>query len=176
MTMNKNKIIDDKRKHTQINQSKTLPINLPLGRRFGILVRLYYGALTKRLEQLDIDRHFSILIFLENNDGTCNQQFISNLLKIDKVSMVRIIDYLVKRKYVKRVVNIDDRREHQIHLTNKARKMLPVIHTAVDSLNEVAMGGFSPKKVKNLYKDIDTLISNLEAEPAHTITMKFEIK
>ncbi|HXC04139.1 MAG TPA: MarR family transcriptional regulator [Bacteroidia bacterium] len=144
----------------------------PLGRRFGLLMRMYFGALTKKLEELDIDRHYSILILLENAEkskGTCSQQDVSNILKIDKASMVRNIDYLVKKKYIKRTVNPVDRREHNLILTAKARKTLPTIHEAVQELNTTAFAGLSKASQKGFYQSLDILARNLAEEPAHTI-------
>jgi DNA-binding MarR family transcriptional regulator len=150
------------------------PHSFPLGRRFGLLTRLYFGALTKKLEDLDIDRHYSILILLENSKEKCSQQYMSEFLRIDKASMVRIIDYLVRKKYLKRVVNPDDRREHRICLTDKARKVLPVIHEAIDGLNESALNGLSPTQVKSFYAGLDALAANLAEEPAHPIIVNFK--
>jgi hypothetical protein len=89
----------------QMAEVSHFPTGFPMGRGFGLLMKLYFGALTKKLEQLDIDRHYSILILLESCDGNCSQQYISNLLQIDKASMVRIIDYLVKKGCIKRGIN-----------------------------------------------------------------------
>jgi DNA-binding MarR family transcriptional regulator len=147
------------------------PAVFPLGRRFGLLMRLYFGALTKQLEHLDIDRHYSILILLESSQSSCSQQYVSDLLKIDKASMVRIIDYLVKKGYIKRRVNETDRRAHQLCLTDKARKILPTIHAAIERLNERATAGLSSRQVKAFYDGLDMLTSNLADEPKHTIVV-----
>jgi MarR family transcriptional regulator for hemolysin len=94
----------------------------------AILAKTYFGALTKRLEHLEIERYYSILILIENHGADCTQQFICDELKMDKVSMVRIVDYLVEKKYVKKVVNPKDRREHLFNLQKKQLKFyLPFI-------------------------------------------------
>ena len=152
-----------------MTESKIFPSGFPLGRRFGLLMRLYFGALTKKLEALDIDRHYSILILLEASEENCSQQYISNLLKIDKASMVRVIDYLVKKGYIRRGVNPKDRREHHICLTEKARRMLPKIHKAINSLNETATAGLTASQIKSFHAGLDQLTLNLLDEPAHTI-------
>ncbi|MFI5148276.1 MAG: MarR family winged helix-turn-helix transcriptional regulator [Bacteroidia bacterium] len=146
----------------------------PLGRRFGLLMRMYFGALTKKLEELDIDRHYSILIILENKEAACSQQDVANLLRIDKASMVRIIDYLVKKKYIKRMMNPSDRREHILCLTEKARKTLPRIHRAVGELNSAAFSGLSKSNQKGFYQSLDLLARNLGEEPANTIVVDFK--
>jgi DNA-binding MarR family transcriptional regulator len=147
------------------------PSGFPLGRRFGLLMRLYFGALTKKLEQLDIDRHYSVLILLENAEVPHCQQSISDVLKIDKASMVRNVDYLVKKGYIKRLVNPDDRREHRLGLTDKARRTLPRIHKAIGELNSNATAGLSPKQIRAFYSMLDLLAANLANEPKNTIVV-----
>lgn len=148
---------------------KTYTTQFPLGRRFGLLMRLYFGALTKRLEALDLDRHYSVLILLETSQEKCSQQDISEFLRIDKATVVRMLDFLVRKKYIKRVVNPNDRREHHICLTDKARKDLPLIHKAIDELNETALNGLTDTQIKNFYAGLEALTSNLVEEPAHNI-------
>jgi DNA-binding MarR family transcriptional regulator len=150
------------------------PDDFPLGRRFGMLMRLYFGALTKKLEQLDVDRHYSVLILIEHSEGNCSQQYLSDILKIDKTSMVRMIDYLVAKKYIRRSINPNDRRAHQIQLTDKAKRDLPRIHKAINELNVKTTNGLSSRKLKQFYEDLDTLTENLTNEPRHTIIMNFE--
>jgi DNA-binding MarR family transcriptional regulator len=157
-----------------VSENSIFPTGFPLGRRFGLLMRLYFGALTKKLEALDIDRHYSILILLESSEEHYSQQSISNLLRIDKASMVRMIDYLVKKGYIKRLVNPNDRREHHVCLTEKAKKMLPRIHTAIHELNETATAGLSSRQLQNFYQGLDTLTENLASEPGHTIVVNFK--
>ncbi len=156
-------------------KTRKLSQSLPLGRRFGLLMRLYFGALTKKLEQLDIDRHFSILILIEDSEeGFCNQQYLSNTLNIDKTSMVRMIDYLVGKGYIRRASNPEDRREHRILLTEKAHRILPRIHRAINDLNSKATNGLNTSQLKQFYKDLDLLAENLAHEPRHTIIMNLE--
>lgn len=148
--------------------------SLPFGRSLAILAKTYYGALSKRLEQLEIERHYSVLIFIEEAIGGCTQQCICDCLKIDKVTMVGVLDYLIKKKYVKKSVNPSDRREHRIELTEKARKILPEIHKAIDELNESAFKGLSKQKQKELYAYIHQIQSNLEPLPSQKIYINYK--
>lgn len=75
---------------------------IPLGRSLSLLAKTYFGALTKRLEHLEVERYYSILIIIENGGTGCTQQHICNSLGIDKVSMVRILDYLIEKNLLKK--------------------------------------------------------------------------
>jgi DNA-binding MarR family transcriptional regulator len=106
---------------------------IPFGTQALILSKYYYGALTKMLEGLDLDRYFSILYFLAENNG-CSQQFICNHLAIDKTAMVKIIDFLIRSGYIKRSVNPSDRREHFILLTGKGKRESKMVVGAFSEL------------------------------------------
>ena len=147
---------------------------MPLGRHLTIITKLYFGALTKRLEHLEIDRNFSILILIEKNPEKCTQQYISNQLKIDKASMVRIVDELVGKNFLRRSINPKDRREHWVELTAKAIKIMPKIHEGIAELNDIATLGMTAKQVKDFYSAINKISANLVKEPAHRIIVNYK--
>jgi DNA-binding MarR family transcriptional regulator len=155
----------------------TYPPNFPLGRKLGLLSRLYYGALLKRFEGMAIEKHYSVLIILDSEKGKCSQQHISDLLGIDKATMVRMIDYLVKKDCVKREDDPSDRRAYNIRLTPKGKRMLPKIHKGMKALNEAAQDGLSAKDREAFGRILDRLYINLVREPSHTVILEVgEIK
>jgi MarR family transcriptional regulator, transcriptional regulator for hemolysin len=154
--------------------NESLITSLPFGRSLAVLAKTYFGALTSRLEHLEIERHYSVLIFIEGATRGCTQQCICDCLKIDKVSMVGILDYLIKKKYIKKTVNPDDRREHLIELTLKAKKTLPEIHQAIDSLNREAFKGLTKDEQKTLYAFINKIQLNLDPLPSNKIYINYK--
>lgn len=154
--------------------NKELIESLPFGRSLAILAKTYFGALTKRLEHLEIERHYSILIFIEKAKHGCTQQCICDYLKIDKVTMVGILDYLNKKKFIKKSVNPTDRREHLIQLTDKAIKILPEVHKAINDLNSEAFIGMSKEKQKQFYQYIHQIQTNLDPLPSQKIYINYK--
>ncbi len=153
---------------------KNLVESLPLGRSLAILAKSYYGALTVQLEHLEIERYYSLLILIESLAAGCTQQFLCDQLKIDKVSMVRIIHFMLKKGYVKKVVNPDDRRAHLIELTARSRKILPEIHRAIDAVNEAALFGIPKQKLDDFYQYLALIQSNLDDLPAKKIFINYK--
>lgn len=154
--------------------SKSLCESLPFGRSLAILAKSYYGALTKRLEHLEIERYYSILIFIESEEKGCTQQYICDHLKIDKVSMVRIINYLIEKKYIHKINNPNDRREYLVELTKKSLKILPEVHKAIDEVNEAALKGISKPAQKELYKYLSSIQVNLDELPTEKIYINYK--
>lgn len=147
---------------------------MPFGRALAILTKSYYGALTKRLEHLDIERYYSVLLIIEESENKCTQQDICDFLKIDKVTMVRIMDYLVNKKLIKKDVNPTDRREYVIALTKKAVAIMPSIHEAIESLNKDALKGIPKQKQKELHENLAMVQSNLNQLPSHKIFINYK--
>jgi len=146
---------------------------MPLSRFMSLITKAYYGALTKRLEHLDIEHYYSILITIEDQKGGhCSQQFLCNLLQVDKASMVKKIDYLAKRGLVKRGKNPKDRREHIITLTEKAIRILPEIHNAVNDLNTSATMGLNTKQQEEFYNSLWLVYDNITTHPANQVSYK----
>jgi DNA-binding MarR family transcriptional regulator len=145
--------------------NKTICRSLPLGRSLAILTKSYYGALTNRLEHLEIERYYSILILIESLENGCTQQYICDQLKMDKVSMVRIINFLIEKKYLRKIQNPSDKRAYLVELTKKSIKMLPEIHQAIDAVNAYALNGISASQQKTLYRNLSKMQTNLEELP-----------
>ena len=148
--------------------------NMPLGKFMGAITKIYFGALSKKLEHLGTDRHFSILIAIDTAEQKCTQQYLSDLLNCDKVSMVRMLDYLVERKMITRSVNLKDRREHIIELTQKAKKIMPNIHAGVMEMNETAFRSVNKKDREMFYSCLATILKNIENLPANEVDIKLK--
>ncbi len=150
--------------------------NMPLGKLCAMITKPYFGALTLGMEHLGIEKNFSVLILLEEKKN-CSQQFISDTLQIDKVSMVKFIDGFVKKGLVKRVQNPKDRREYFVELTPKAHKILPEIHQTINGLNKIAFAGLSQKAIKDFYSTLNTVLANVKPFPSsHIIVYKTKKK
>jgi DNA-binding MarR family transcriptional regulator len=148
--------------------------SMPFGRSLAILAKTYFGALTKRLGQHEIERYYSILIFLDKSDKACTQQLLCDQLKIDKVSMVRIVDYLIKKDFVHKLQNQDDRREYFIKLTPKAKQIIPELYLAINDVNKAAMKGLSKEEQKIFNQQLMLIQQNLDALPFEKIYINYK--
>ncbi|MBK8684410.1 MAG: winged helix-turn-helix transcriptional regulator [Bacteroidetes bacterium] len=154
---------------------KSLCQSLPFGRSLAILTKSYYAALSKRLEHLEIARYYSVLILIDNQQGQgCTQQFLCDQLKIDKVSMVRIIQYLIEKNFILKVVNPADRRANLVALTPKAIQSMPQIYHAIDEVNEAALKGLSSSGRQALMNQLSRIQENLDRLPADLIFINYK--
>jgi len=145
--------------------------DLPLGRFLNLLTKSYFGALTKKLEHLGIENYYSILITIEGYSGkNCCQQSLCDQLHFDKASMVKRIDYLANKGFVKRTENPNDRREHLITLTDKAKSLMPDLHKGINELNSEATKGMDAAQKEQFYKWLWLVYDNISRQPANKVT------
>ena len=136
-------------------------IDQPLGRMFSFLGKSYLHLLRNKLQHLDIDRNFFALILIESSEGEINQQQLALLLDTDKVSIVRIVDYLSEKGFVKRVRTSDDRRKHNLVLTEKAKAALPEIKKCINELNQLVFSGLSETQQTDLLASLANIKNSI---------------
>ncbi|MGC4057756.1 MAG: hypothetical protein QM743_06495 [Chitinophagaceae bacterium] len=147
---------------------------MPLGRFFAYITKSYYGALAKKLEELDIDRYYSVLVAMDKTGKGCTQQMLCNLLDIDKVSMVRMIDYFLKKKMVRKIQNPADRREYFLELTPKVKVRLPEFYEAIEELNREALKGLTKEQQKIFKAQLLTIEENINSLPAEKVFINYK--
>lgn len=137
-------------------------IEQPLGRILSGLGKVYLHLLRAKLQHLDIDRNYFALILIESSDGNITQQELALKLDTDKVSIVRIIDYLSGKGYVQRIQNTEDRRKHSLLLTAKAKLAIPEIKQSFTEINKIALNGLNNSQVSELAETIKKIKNNLK--------------
>jgi DNA-binding MarR family transcriptional regulator len=146
---------------------------LPLGTQALILSKLYYGALSKSLEKLQIDRYYSVLLFLYRHNG-CSQQTICDHLFIDKTAMVKVLDYLSKANYIERKVNPDDRRAHFIFLSKEGEKQTKQIIKSFRFIDEKSLQGLSEAEKKMFSRLLLKVCDNLKELPSNDLFFNYK--
>lgn len=142
----------------------------------GALTKQYFGALSKSMEHLGVDRHFYPLVVIDKTEEKCTQQYLSCMLDVDKVTMVRVMDYLMERGMITREVNINDRREHLIKLTSKAKKIMPEIYEGINKMNSLALKGLNKNEQELFYSAMKRIAKNIENLPVNEVDIQLKKK
>lgn len=156
-----------------MKKEKNIFCEAPLGLHFSNMAKQYLGVVSKKLSSLEIDRYFFTIVIIERLGGAVTQQQLADLVCKDKVSMVRIIDYLSKQGFVKRKQNPLDRREYFIELTTKAHKALPSIKNALKETNDALFKEIAQEDRMLFYEILEKMISNLETLPADKVDLNY---
>ena len=107
-------------------QAYTLPKILSEKPGF-ILVELgktFENYLEQRLHSIQLGRREFTVLLAISEIGPISQQRLSDLLQIDRTTMVFLLDELQKMKLVQRNANPEDRRAHALIVTSAAKTLL----------------------------------------------------
>ncbi len=147
-------------------------IEQPLGRILSHIGKNFLHIINTKLEHLDIERNYYALILIENAKGGITQQELAKLLNTDKVSVVRIVDYLSNKGYVKRVKNVSDRRKYCLVLTSKAEKEMKVIKKTLAEVTKIAFKGLNKYQITEFYNAIGIIRNNFLISLNHLIIIQ----
>lgn len=139
-----------------------------------MLTKRYFGVLTKKMEGLDIDRHFFLLIMIDESKEKCTQQYLADTLLVDKVAMVKNLDYLSEKGYIVRATNPKDRRETHVTLTAKAKKAMKIIYSNIDKTNKEAASGLTKKQKEEFFKALEVMNLNLSHSPSRKMVLEMK--
>ena len=106
-----------------------------LGAVLGWAAQSAQEVANQALEPLGLNvKHFAVLTFLRAEaEPQLSQQAIGERLRIDRTTMVSLIDDLERAGYLKRERNPDDRRAYVIALTAAGRKAQARAEEALDA-------------------------------------------
>lgn len=146
----------------------------PLSKDFTYLSRLYYGAVSNKLNGLEIERYYYTLILIKEAEGKLTQKELAGRICTDKVFTVKILDYLSGKGMIRREINDKDRREHFLSLTPKGEKLLPAIAKAFNDTNEAVLKGVKKEEKEIYFKVIQQMKQNLLSLPKDDMKVNFK--
>ncbi|MFT3919262.1 MarR family winged helix-turn-helix transcriptional regulator [Cloacibacterium sp.] len=91
--------------------------------------------------KITIDQWLIIKAILENPGITQNE--IGDLAFKDNASITRIIDLLVKSKYINREINSDDRRKTNLEVTKSGKEIIEKVQNLIENNRKIALEGIS---------------------------------
>jgi DNA-binding MarR family transcriptional regulator len=113
-------------------------------------------------------KHFGVMTFLRGETqpgrkrGSLSQQAIGERLRIDRTTMVSLIDDLERAGYVKRERNPGDRRAYVITLTAAGRRAQARAERAVDAHALQFFGRLSEPERQELHRLLTRLVEPAE--------------
>jgi DNA-binding MarR family transcriptional regulator len=149
--------------------TKLQPLPASLHRRLGAVLgwaaQNAQEVADRALEPLGLTvKHFGVMTFLRHETeahregGSLSQQAIGEQLRIDRTTMVSLIDALERAGYVKRERNPDDRRAYAITLTAAGRRAQARAEAAVDAHALHFFGRLPEAERQELHRLLEGLI------------------
>lgn len=125
-------------------------------------IKKYRQYSQKNISKLNIKitlDQWLILKSLEEVPDRSQQQIAVNIFK-DYASVTRIIEILVKKKYISRKLHTEDRRRFDLRITKLGSNILSVLKPVIQSNREKALSNIAKKDIETLQNILNKIIKN----------------
>jgi len=114
--------------------------------------------ISEQITDMTIDQGLVLLFLNEYPDLT--QKEIAELVFKDNASMTRMINTMVKKKYLKRSMNNEDRRRYKIEITVKGRQVLETLPPIIQKNRKTSLIGITKNELEQLEIILNKIRSN----------------
>ena len=121
--------------------------------------RKFAGNNLKKVESnITVDQ--ALLLILLKNSPELSQGAMAEILFKDYASITRMIDLLVRKKYLTRNENQEDRRRKELILSKTGEEILKKLFPIIESNRNQALKGLSNSELKQLDSLLKKIINN----------------
>ena len=142
------------------------------GYEMARISEVYLSTLSSIMKPFGIERYFAPLLYLCENSGKTTQKDLAEALKRDKVSTMRMVDYLSEKGLLIRTQDCNDRRCQILEVTDKALELLPKIKEGVQQTNDLLLRDFTEEEKANFKKSMDKLFTTIGSLPEPDFIVK----
>ena len=133
-----------------------------LGQTIGEVSRAWRHHMNQRLKPFGLNVSMrQVLIQLHRHPDGLMQRELAEKLGIEGPTLVRLLDRLEKREWIKRIVAGDDKRRKYAVLSTKASEQLEIIEKQSQALRSEMMKGLSATELENGLGIMSRLRDNL---------------
>lgn len=142
------------------------------GYEMARISEVYLSTLSSIMKPFGIERYFAPLLYLCENSGKTTQKDLAEALKRDKVSTMRMVDYLSEKGLLIRTQDCNDRRCQILEVTDKALELLPKIKEGVQQTNDLLLRDFTEEEKVSFKKSMDKLFTTISSLPEPDFIVK----
>jgi MarR family transcriptional regulator for hemolysin len=117
--------------------------------------------LVKNGFDITIDQWLLLKTLHDHPEQTQNQ--IAQKIFKDYASVTRIIDLLVLKQYLTRIIHPADRRRSKLSLTESALKLLEEMRPIIDNNRKIALRNISKEQLDQCQQVLDVIFNNCKA-------------
>ena len=137
-----------------MHQSKSI------GRYISCIYRYFHRYMHDQLQTYDLGSgQFHFLMMLYRKDAV-NQETLAETLHIDKATSARAIKKLEESGYVTRIRDEQDKRNYNIFLTEKAKKIKPKIKAILQHWTKILLTDLTLEEQQQLYTLLEKISQN----------------
>lgn len=140
------------------------PQQASLGHLTGLASRLFNRLLTQRFKQAGIDmtaEQWGVILLMSNSAQPLSQTELAEMLYLEKSSVSRSLDGLLKREWIVRQVDSSDSRKKRVMLTPQAQQIAAQCAAIAEGVLQDAQHGQSPTGLIQSHLQLSGVIDNL---------------
>ncbi len=126
------------------------------------LIKVYrkfaHEQIKKNGYDITIDQWLVLRCLQENK--ILSQSQVAEMLFKDVASITRIIELLVKKKYLERKIDSIDRRKFELSITSDGVKVIENVYPIVQNYRKKALEGLTKNDINNIKIDLEKIINN----------------
>lgn len=119
----------------------------------------YYNS---QLKAIGLSRGQAFVINVINSYGVIQQDELTKNLEIDKSAVTRILKNLEKNDFIQRQISLHDHRIYEIYLTEKGKKISPIVNEIIENATSVLCEGMTELEKEQLVCLLLKIKENLE--------------
>ncbi|WP_195972034.1 MarR family winged helix-turn-helix transcriptional regulator [Clostridium thermobutyricum] len=95
-------------------------------------------------------------------DSSVNLSYLSNELGVDPALTTKVINSLVKKEFVYKHRSENDKRSFEVSLTEKGKKIKPIIRKVLDEWMELMTKGMDDKTKESIIENLEMMVKNIK--------------
>ncbi|MGX9416338.1 MarR family winged helix-turn-helix transcriptional regulator [Vibrio sp. RC27] len=134
------------------------PLNLT-----GVVHKHLKEGLAKRVREQGLNvssQQLHLLLYLFEEDGL-SQKRLSELTKMNKISVVKALNLLEMNNLAIRVQRSDDQRNKDVFLTPEGHKIRAIVHRTIDEHKDSVFKGISAEEAEAFKSTLKKMINNV---------------
>ena len=113
-------------------------------------------------KEVTLDQLLMLITMKDNPDY--NQKEIAKIIFKDVASVTRMIELLVKKGFIHRKMNINDRRQYHLEISSSGNKLIDQLSPIILNNRETALKSISVKTKKELKNNLIQITNNCTNE------------
>lgn len=131
-----------------------------VGRYISCIYRYFHKYMHEQLKEYNLGSgQFHFLMMLYRRDGV-NQETLAETLHIDKATSARAVKKLEQQGFVTKKRDDNDRRNYNIFLTEKAKKIKPKIKYILNNWTKILLKDISKEEQNQLFNLLEKIAQN----------------
>lgn len=133
-------------------------------RSIGVIARSLDSISNIEFKDYDLTKgQYLYLVRIYENPGII-QEKLARMIKVDKTTAARAIKKLEKNNFIFRKQSTDNKKEKKLYVTDKGKKIYPIIYREDIYSNQMALKGLDAAEQKQILKLLKKVEDNVAAD------------